>query len=320
MAKYVELLFRFKVRFVILLVLLPAMTGAAIVVFFPTYKATSNLWVDYPSYLGARFTPIGWNQYLTPAQNESDILGQLLRTDSFVTTLGDRLVTSGTVADGAERRQVVIAVATNLKVTASGSHLLELSMTCDKRAICTRVLSETIQLYREQSSQLQQDQVDVGIAFLSQQLKEAQASSVTAGDALQTYIAQHPGMKPDAASAAADPQLARLIAESDSQRLNVATIESNLAQALGIQEWSQRLLETGPKVIDSPHISKGGLMGDGSSLKRGGMGGLVWLVIGLGYLFVLGWLDKSTRDPKELENRLKVLVVATIPALPGHSA
>jgi hypothetical protein len=318
MAKYVELLFRFKVRFFVLLFLLPAMTGTAVVVFFPSYRATSDLWVDYPSYLGTRFTPIGWNQYLTPAQNEGDILSQLLMTDSFITTLGDRLVAAGTVKDGAERRQVVASVAMNLKVTPSGSHLLQLTMTCDRREICTQVLSESIQLYREQSAQLQQDQVDVGIAFLSQQLKEAQASSKTADDALQTYLGQHPGLNPTPAAAAADPQLARLIVEADTRRNNVTTIETNLNEALGVQEWSKRLLETGPKVIDSPHISKGGLVGDGSSLKRAGLGGLVWVVVGLGYLFVLAWLDKSARDPKELENRLKVLVVATIPALPGR--
>src|SRR5229473_709195 len=170
MAKYVELLFRFRIRFAALLLLLPMGIGAATVVLFPTYRATADLWVDNPNYFGASFSPIGWNQYLTPAQNQADTLSQLLGTDAFATGLADRLNASGFVTDPVERRQVV------------GS--------------------------------------------LSSQLNQAQASLKTAQDAQQRYLANHPGLKADAASASTDPELARLMSDVAQTQANVADLQS----------------------------------------------------------------------------------------------
>jgi len=320
MAKYVELLFRFRIRFAALLILLPLAIGAATVFFFPTYKATADLWVDNPNYFGTSFIPIGWNQYLTPAQNQSDTLNQLLSTDAFASGLGDRLASSGGITDQVELRQTVGTVSTRLKVTATGSHLLTLAVTCDRAPVCTQVLVATIDLFREQQSKLQQAQADVGISFLSGQLKEARAALKSSEDALQRYLAEHPGVKTDPASAATNPELTGLMTDVSQKRATAADIQGNLDTVQRLSSTSARLLEIGPRVIDAPHISKGGLIGDGSSLKRAGLGALVCFAIGLAYLFVMSWMDKTTRDLKELERRLKVPVVATIPVLPAKVA
>ncbi len=321
MAKYVELLFRFRIRFAALLLLLPMGIGAATVVLFPIYRATADLWVDNPNYFGASFSPIGWNQYLTPAQNQADTLSQLLGTDAFAAGLADRLAASGVVTDQVERRQVVGSVSTQLKINAAGSHLLTLTMSCERPPVCTQVLIDTIDLFREQQAKLEQSQADVGISFLSSQLSQAQASLKTAQDAQQRYLAAHPGLKADAASASTDPELAQLMSEVAQTQANVADLQSRLNGVEYLSSASARLLDIGTRVIDAPHISKGGLIGDGSSLKRAALSGLVCVAIGLGYLFLLSWMDKTTRDLKELERRLRVSVVATIPVLnPGRSS
>jgi uncharacterized protein involved in exopolysaccharide biosynthesis len=314
-AKYVELLFRFRIRFAALLVLLPAILGAATVVLFPTYRAIADLWVDNPNYFGATFTPIGWNQYLTPAQNQADTLSQLLGTDAFATGLGDGLAASGVVTDQAERKQVVASVATQLKINATGSHLLTLTMTCDRAPVCTEVLTETIDLFRLQQAKLEQSQAEVGITFLSNQLNDAQAGLKSAQDAESKYLADHPGLKADAISASTNPELARLMADVQQKTVNVQDLQSRLNGVQYLSSASAKLVDIGTRVIDAPHISKGGLIGDGSSLKRAALAGLVCVAIGVGYLFLMSWMDKTTRDLKELERYLKVPVVVTIPVL-----
>lgn len=312
LSRYVEILFRFWIRFVILLVLIPAAVGAASIVFFPSYKASSSLWVDTPSYYGSRFTPVGWNQYLTPAQNETDSLTQLMSTQSFVGTLGDRLAASGAVTDPAERRQVLGAIYTTLKVRAIGSHLMTLSINCDRRDVCIAILTEAITLFREQETKLQQDQADLGIAFLSTELTRAQTASKSAQDALSKYLADHPALKADAASAATDPTLARLLADAQQKQSTVNDLQVSLNQAEYLSSASTRIEQMGPRVIDAPHISNGGLIGDGSSLKRGMLAAAFCLGIGGAYLMLMTWMDKTARDTKELERRLKVRVVTTI--------
>src|ERR1700730_10610934 len=93
MARYIEILFRFKFRFLVLLALLPTAVGAVTIAMFPSYKANAQLWVDHPRYFGGA-TPSGWSQYLTPAQNEADSLTQLLSTGAFGRELSNRLVES----------------------------------------------------------------------------------------------------------------------------------------------------------------------------------------------------------------------------------
>lgn len=312
MSRYVEILFRFWIRFLILLVLIPTAVGVAFIIFFPSYKGSSSLWVDNPTYYGSRFTPVGWNQYLTPAQNESDSLTQLMSTQSFVGTLGDRLVASGAVTSNAELRQVLGSVYTTLKVKAIGSHLMTISVTCDRRPVCVAVLTQAITLFREQETKLQQDQADLGISFLSTELTQAQTSLKSAQDALSKYLADHPGLKPDAAVAATDSSLARLMADVQQKQSTVNDLQVSLSQAEYLSSASTRIEQMGPRVIDAPHISNGGLLGDGSSLKRALLASAICFAVGGAYLMLMTWVDKSARDAKELERRLKVRVVTTI--------
>lgn len=312
MSRYVESLFRFRIRFVLLLLVIPLGVAAASVVFFPSYRGSTALWVDYPTYFGSRFTPVGWNTYLTPAQNESDSLTQLISTSSFVGTLGDRLSQSGAVTDPAEKRAVLGSIFTTLKVNAVGSHLMVLSVGCDRRAVCIAILNETISLYREQETKLEQDQADVGISFLSSQLTQAEASAKSADDALSAYLAQHPGLRPDPAVAASYPELARLMSDVQTKRANVADLQSQLSQAEYLNSASARMTEVGPRVMDAPHISNGGLLGDGSSLKRALVAAAAAVAVGGAYLILVTWLDKTARDIKELERRLNVRVIASI--------
>src|SRR5438270_5611860 len=96
LAKYVDILFRHRLRFLILLVALPMEVAIACIAMFPHESALSTLWVDTPAYFSISPAATGWNQYLTPAQNTQDALDQLRNTGAFVHTLGLDLDTIGT--------------------------------------------------------------------------------------------------------------------------------------------------------------------------------------------------------------------------------
>src|SRR5262245_50398618 len=121
MVKYVEILFRFKVRFALLLVLLPLVVAGTYVLLFPSYKATAQLWVEDPSYFGGT-SPRGWSIYLTPAQNESDSLNQLAGTRKFSSDLYQAL--GDTIPDPSQRTTAV-AMA-KIGVAPVGTHLMSI--------------------------------------------------------------------------------------------------------------------------------------------------------------------------------------------------
>src|SRR5579864_6520427 len=106
MARYVEVLFRYWVRFAIILIVAPLVLGAATVVIFRTYQATASIWVESPDTFGQDVTPSGWNSYLTPAQNQADTLQQLITTLAFDNQIGDRMLAKGVVQNPDQRSAI----------------------------------------------------------------------------------------------------------------------------------------------------------------------------------------------------------------------
>src|SRR3977135_1231800 len=140
MARYVEMLLRYWVRFVILLIIAPMVLGASSALYFRSYTGAANLWVETPTYFGSTVTPALWNIYLTPAQNQADTLNELLSTDAFVTQIGDRLMTTGVVSDDTELRPAPSSFSARFHVIADGTHLVRLTFQNERQAVCTAVL------------------------------------------------------------------------------------------------------------------------------------------------------------------------------------
>ena len=311
MVKYLEILFRFRVRFAILLVVVPAIVGIGTILLFPSYKATAQIWVDTPSYFGSGATPSGWNQYLTPAQNEADSLNQLLQTRAFDNALYDGL--APTMADPAERRRALIS--SKLTIISFGTHLVVVSAVCDRPPICVAIVNTAMDVLKQLQIQFEKDQATAGMAFVSGQLKDAQAGLAAAEAALQTYLVDHPTLKVDPIPDNNGPDLARLLTARDQMRVKVNELQTSYDHDQYISSVSTSVIESGPRVVDPPQVVGTGLTGDGSSKRTAVIAAGCCLAVGLAYLFILAWVDKTARDPREVEKRLQIPVVTTIPRL-----
>jgi hypothetical protein len=314
MAKYLEILFRQRVRFAALL-LLPVVLGVSVALVFASYRATATLRIEDPAAFGTAFVPVGWSPNQTPAQNLADSVSQVVKTPAFAQSLSDRLTSAGAVSSGAELQQTLKSTGTNLKAAPSGSHVMTLSYACPHSAVCLAVVSDTIDIFKEQMTAIQQNQAAAAGTFWSGQLKDAQANLAAAQVELQNYATAHPGAATDASST--DPQVALLVGNVQLWRAKVTEAQNSLAQAQYLGTASARFLQIGTTVVDAPHMAGSRFFGDYSSLVPG----VLVLVVGLaavgGYIFLLGWADRTAGDPKLLERLLGVPVVATIPKLVG---
>jgi hypothetical protein len=310
MTKYAEILFRHRIRFVALL-LIPIALGTSMAVLLATYRATAALRIEDPSAFGASFVPLGWSTGQTPAQNLADSVRLVIKTQAFSQSLSDRLWTAG--SSQTERQQTLATIGTNLKVTASDAHLMTLTYSCPRAALCLLVVSNTIDIFREQLVQTKQAQADAASAFWSAQLKDAQSNLATAQAALQRYATANPHVVLDANSS--DPQVVQLLDGVAQWRAKVVESQNSLSQAQFLGTASARLLQVGTTVVDQPHLASSRFYGDATSLVPAALTVLAGLALIAAYVFLLAWVDRTVGDPKALERRLGVPVVATIPSL-----
>lgn len=309
MARYIEILFRYKVRFVFLLLMLPAAVGLVTLLLNPSYKAISQLWVDDPSYFGTM--PVGWSQYLTPAQNESDSLGQLMSTGQFSHDL--YIALGDSIPDGAARYKAI--TGDKLVIFPIGSRLMGISGSCNQPSVCVTVVDKAITVLRDEEGSMEKQNAQNGVTYLKAQLTQAKQDQSQAQDALRRYLTTHPGtlFSPSASvNSISDPELALLAADVQAKDTRVNALQSQMDRDNYVVSAS---VAQGFRVIDPPQITRGWPIGDGSGEKKGALGGGVALGVGLVYLFLLGWADKRLRDPREIEHRFKVRVVASIPEL-----
>src|SRR5207237_9585043 len=101
MARYVDILFRHWTRFAVILFLLPTPISIATLIYFRTYQAATDIWVENPTYFDSSTNLVGssgisgWNQYLTPAQNDAAELNQYLHTTPFLYAVWHRMAPDG---------------------------------------------------------------------------------------------------------------------------------------------------------------------------------------------------------------------------------
>jgi hypothetical protein len=309
--KYLEILFRHRLRFLILLVLLPVEIAAAVVLIFPHDTAQASLWTDSPAYFGISASVTGWNQYLTPAQNTVDAMSQLTSTNAFYKSLSDSLDASGTQLSVGEREAVWSGFATDMKISASGSHLVVLNYVCSRKLICLNVLSSTVAVYRSWLSVQQQAQAKVALDFYTGQLATAQTQLAADQTALNRYMTANPGTKP--ADAVVNPEFNQLLRTVTDDQAQVNSLQSKLSGLQLTNAATAEIDNTILSVVDPPRITGGQL----SSLPRKQLviAEVAALAVAFAVLVVMAWSDRNVRDPKELQARLKIPVVATIPDL-----
>jgi capsular polysaccharide biosynthesis protein len=308
MFKYLEVLFKHWVRFAALCVALPLIAGVAALYVFQGKDGAVQLWVDTPSYIGTIQTASGWNQYLTPAQNTADSLTQLIQTESFYKKVGQALIDGGTVSGWPEANQVLGDARTSLAAVANGSHLVTIKVECRTAAVCVQVLTTTVAVHRDWLIQTEKQQADVATKFYTSQLQLAKQHQQTTIDSYNAYVNNH--QYPANVMRPADPELDRLQSDVQQAQTQVRDLQDRLQTIQFSNDAAAEIDQTALRVIDQPATSGGTFTQVTKKLAASIAAGAA--LPGIAYLVFLGWIDRTIRNPKEIEGRIGVRVVAMI--------
>lgn len=314
MARYAEVLFQHKRRFLALL-FIPLLAAAAVGYEMLSFRASAVLEVQDPSSFGANFVPVGWSPGSTPAENLSDAVTAAVATSSFSAALTDSLDSRSDIAGPDQVPAIVSSVVANLKLTVNGPHLLTLSWSCHSHNLCVRVLDATVNVLESQLVTAEQARGASISSFWSVQLKDAQTRLSKAEGAASAYKAAHPGAT--LAADSTDPEAVQLYSDVQLWRSKVLEAQTGLTQADYLGSTSARLLQVGLSVAEPAHLASSRYIGDGTSLIAAVLVLFAGVLVVLAMLIATTRMDHTARDPRAIERFVGVPVVATIPRLSG---
>lgn len=318
MRRTLEVVFRYPLQLLILLIVLP-ITGAAIVYFMVprTYQATASLWALH------RYAVIGAtgpeaDLTATPAQTQATALGELLQTHSFVdgvvkgVNLAPTLnLDSSVLNDPQQLENAYFAdISKHVTVTPQAYNLFEISYTNPDPQIARQIVVSVITQFGAQSLGLSVVEGQNLLGSYQVQLANAQKDANNAALAESQYEAAHPNSR-----VTNDPQLANL----DVTRLQAQTTVQNIQATINtIQESinAQGMnVSTLFQVLDSPQVPDRAVSRMKSYLVGGGTGLVVALLACVLFLVILVRRDHAIYSADELQHPGAPSVVMQLPNL-----
>jgi hypothetical protein len=317
-AKIFEAFFRHKLLVLLPIFLIPLLVGPIALMSAPVYyEAWTGVWVDRPQYLS--HSQSGWNQYLSPAQNQANALNEQLRTRSFTMDIARRTQLAPLI--GSQRGEDRIATIFNqgLAITPSGEHLLIIHFRADTGRLAYDLLIGTIEGFKDNASTSRVNQASLAISFYESQLSDAQEQLNKLQSSARQYVASNPrlsGLNGRSGPAdqvlpitSTDSQLADLMSQITFQQKEIERIRGTLEQARFDASAGLEAQDLGFQIIDPAQVPTSPTR----ALRKqmiypiaGFAGGLVLAAV---LLVVLVAADRSVRSESDLPSTTRVLGV-----------
>jgi uncharacterized protein involved in exopolysaccharide biosynthesis len=289
------------------------------------YQSTALCWVAQPRFLSAQ--DFGWSSWLTPAQNESQAMGELLQSETFVlgVAVNTDLAKQEDLSTRTGRDQAFNRIKPEVTVSATtrGVHTLSIAVTDKDPHLAQQIVTALLAAYVSNFQQNRQSLDQQAIAFYQQQLIGAQSQQAQDSAKLQDYLQAHPGTS--VLGSQTDPTLVQLQQQVTQDQSNVSTINSELTSlrqdlaALPAGTSSFLQVEDPPQLPLQPTLQKSKLLitytgeyGLGSAAALVGV-----IVIGL---TLLDRKVYSVQDLRQIDEELELELpsIEALPALPAR--
>lgn len=335
MTRYLEIVFRNKLRLLVLVVMLPLAFSALNLYLWRSYSVSESVWVDDPSTFGQNTaSSIGFDPYSTPAQNYARLFSNLLGTQSFNNAVGDELQAEGVINSDQERIALISSLSQLAAIpgratsagggagsaggtggaAAAGDHVMTIRYVCSRVNLCLSVLAVVLDIFRSQYADLKARAATTARAIYQQQLNAAEADVAAVTAAIQKYEAAKPKSS-GRTQVQVDPVLTALQHDLDAANKAVDTAKTNLQSVDTITQVSNGMAKD-LSVVDGPKMQDGlyGIKGFGSdNLKSDSIAWASCLLMAVAYLILVAFIDRSVREPDVIKNKFAKPVVV-IPA------
>src|SRR2546421_9186945 len=128
--RWLDVFFEWAMWFLIALIAIPAITGAAALIADRSQVVTARVWADHPVLLQAAGLANQWSNG-TPSTDADALLTELVGSDWFVDQVLSDSATSFQSLGSDQKAQLRLVLRQNFKHTTIGDNILELSYLTD---------------------------------------------------------------------------------------------------------------------------------------------------------------------------------------------
>ena len=273
----------------------------------PTYKSNASVWVSKPENIDGGSLTRNANPYLTTAQNQAQVISDLMQTRSFRESVIAEVPGMSPDAAG--------IVTTNVSVSALGNNLVGITGTASSPERAQALVAAVLSQYQKHATEASQRESAVVIDYYTGQLAPAQAELAKREAALTSYTQ---GKTPQQLNT--DPTYAALSSSLEAQNTTVQgildTIQTANLTALSGPESEKALFN----VLDQPRLPSTALPISPATRFGYPFAGLLFgALIGAAYIYMLFRTDHTIRTSQDL-NGLNVPVLGHVPNIntPRH--
>jgi uncharacterized protein involved in exopolysaccharide biosynthesis len=332
MLRYLETFYRHRLLLIAPVAVVLILMGGWVLVQPPTFQATVRLWVERQTLIS---NPND-NIYLTPAQQQSGVLSELLSTKYFclkVGTLQESLASSsardqsltqrimgklgsgsgGRLSGRALEEAVYQAVSTQVVVFPIGPEIISISYRAGTPELSAQVSQSIADQFIDETLSTQRTQAEAAEQFYSGQVKQTQAQVSSAQSQIDAYLSSHPEQR--STSATPDGSLSQLKKSQDAIQQRLNDLQSKLDQARAGKAGLLQPSVSGMRVLDKAEVPTRAASRRSVMLQGGSVGLALALVILIGGILLLTLIDSTVRRPEEVEQVLDLRPVGTVPRL-----
>ncbi len=307
-----------------------------------TYQAQARIWYDLKGGLVDTTPSSGFDQYVTPADRQAQVLNELINTRAFATRVARRGALAGYVATPEGYSQAAGAVSgakatvkglldgTRPQLSAQqvddlsyalitrdttaysvGPQMVLVTVSLPNAPVAESTLGALVQQYSDEVLGDRRTQAQIAVDFWAQQADAAKARVQTTDDAVSQYLTSHPQLAQP--NAVPDATLSVLRHTYDQNQQRYASLLDKMDQAK-LDQAAATPEASGFRLIDRPRaVSPSAGIKRQLTLAGGGL--VVGLLVSLSALVGMTLLDPTLRRREELRSLLGLRVVGTIPII-----
>lgn len=310
-AKLVETMFQKYWALLIPIILVPFL-ALSLTRSGETYRSTAVIWVSQPV-AGESLTLGHSNPYLTPAQNQAQVINDLLATEAFRV---DVLNSAGLVKPDTDPKTVQRAARSLVIYAGSrGTNLVTVVAETGSADVSQALVAAVLTEYEDRATSAFERSSVLTEGYYTQQLAIASQELAVRQSALSNYVAENPDVLDPRSSASLSLDYRTLVDRVDSQSRLVETLNDAI-QAINLRSASAPEAQAAAFSVQDP-ASRPDAPLPSSVAKTYGLplAAVVFgTLIGCAYVYFAYRTDHTIRGAAELE-ALDVPLLGSVPDL-----